>query len=154
MPKHSAGILLFRRTGPHTEVLLAHPGGPLWKNKDEGSWTIPKGEYGGGEDPLAAAKREFQEETGAAVSGDFLPLGEIRQRSGKIVTAWALERDLDPSSVRSNTFSMTWPPRSGKLQEFPEIDRAAWFSLDAARRKIIPAQAEFLDRLGGHLRRS
>jgi predicted NUDIX family NTP pyrophosphohydrolase len=154
MPKHSAGILLFPRRQSHLEVLLAHPGGPLWKNKDEGSWSIPKGEYGGDEDPLAAARREFQEETGIAISGDFIPLGEIRQRSGKIVTAWALERDLDPASVRGNTFSMVWPPRSGKLQEFPEIDRAEWFSLDTARRKIIPAQAELLDRLTGHLRRS
>ncbi len=154
MPKRSAGILLFRRRGPQTEVLLAHPGGPLWKNKDEGSWSIPKGEYTGDEDPLQAAKREFQEETGAAISGDIIPLGEIRQRSGKIVSAWALERDLDPATVRSNTFSMIWPPRSGKSQEFPEIDRAEWLSLDTARRKILPAQAELLDRLEAHLRRS
>lgn len=152
MPKRSAGILLFRRAGAQIEVLLAHPGGPLWKNKDEGAWSIPKGEYKPDEDPLAAARREFQEETGIAITGDFIPLGEIRQRSGKIVTAWALERDLAPASVRSNTFSMIWPPQSGKSQEFPEIDRAEWFSLDTARRKIIPAQAEFLDRLAGHLR--
>jgi len=154
MPKRSAGILLFRRTGPRLEVLLAHPGGPLWKNKDEGTWSIPKGEYGDDEDPLAAAQREFQEETGVTLAGDFIPLGEIRQRSGKIVTAWALEHDLDPAGIHSNTFSMIWPPRSGKLQEFPEIDRAEWFSLPAARHKINPAQAELLERLAGHLRRS
>ena len=153
MPKHSAGILLFRRTRGLLEVLLAHPGGPLWKNKDEGSWSIPKGEYGDDEDPLTAARREFLEETGVAVAGEFIPLGEIRQRSGKIVTAWALERDLDPAAIHSNTFSLIWPPRSGKLQEFPEIDRVEWFSFDAARSKINPAQAELLDRLEHHLRR-
>jgi predicted NUDIX family NTP pyrophosphohydrolase len=147
MPKRSAGVLLFRRKARQIEVLLAHPGGPFWKNKDDGAWSIPKGEYAAGEDPLAAAKREFGEETGLTPSGDFFPLGEIRQPAGKIVSAWALEGDFDTKLLRSNTFSLPWPPRSGKLQEFPEIDRAEWFPLDIARRKILKGQAEFLDRL-------
>ena len=151
MPKRSAGVLLFRRIGPQFEVLLAHPGGPFWKNKDDGAWSIPKGEYGADEDPLTAAKRELAEETGLAPSGDFIPLGEIRQSGGKIVTAWAVEGNWEATSVRSNTFSMTWPPGSGKQQEFPEIDRAAWFSLEGARRKILKAQAPLLERLAGHL---
>ena len=116
MPKRSAGVLLFRRTGPEVEVLLAHPGGPFWKNKDVGAWSIPKGEYTDDEDPLTAARRELQEETGLVASGEFLPLGEIRQRGGKVVIAWALEGDLDATSIHSNTFSMPWPPGSGKLQ--------------------------------------
>ena len=147
MPKRSAGILLFRRAGGEIEVLLAHPGGPFWKNKDDGAWSIPKGEYSDDEDPLAAAKREFAEETGLTPSGDFIPLGEVRQPGGKVVTAWALEGDFDTKLVRSNTFSMVWPPHSGKSQEFPEIDRAEWFRLDVARRKILKGQAELLDRL-------
>ncbi|MBZ5678182.1 MAG: NUDIX domain-containing protein [Acidobacteriia bacterium] len=149
--KQSAGILLFRRVGRKIEVLLAHPGGPFWKNKDDGAWSIPKGEYGDDEEPLAAAKREFAEETGLTLSGDFIPLGEVRQPGGKIVTAWALEGDFDPASLRSNTFSLPWPPGSGKLQEFPEIDRAEWFPLEFARRKILNAQAEVLDRLAQYL---
>lgn len=151
--KQSAGVLLFRRVGSETEVLLAHPGGPFWKNKDDGAWSIPKGEYADNEHPLAAAKREFAEETGLTLSGNFIPLGEVRQPGGKVVTAWALERDFDASfdaeQLHSNTFSMAWPPRSGKLQEFPEIDRAEWFPLDVARRKILKGQAELLDRLAG-----
>jgi len=147
--KKSAGILLFRRVGHEIEVLLAHPGGPFWKNKDYGAWSIPKGEYADNEDPLAAAKREFAEETGLTLSGDFIPLGEIRQPGGKAVMAWALEGDFDTATLRSNTFSMPWPPRSGKLREFPEIDRAAWFPLALARLKILQGQAEFLDRLAG-----
>jgi predicted NUDIX family NTP pyrophosphohydrolase len=147
MPKRSAGVLLFRRRARQIEVLLAHPGGPFWKNKDDGAWSIPKGECAAGEDPLAAAKREFGEETGLTPAGDFVPLGEIRQPAGKIVSAWALEGDFDTKLLRSNTFSLPWPPRSGKLQEFPEIDRAEWFPLDIARRKILKGQAEFLDRL-------
>jgi predicted NUDIX family NTP pyrophosphohydrolase len=147
MPKHSAGVLLFRRVGGEIEVLLAHPGGPFWKNKDEGAWSIPKGEYAENDDPPAAAKREFAEEIGLTPSGVFIPLGEIRQPGGKVVTAWAVEGDLDTTKVRSDTFSMPWPPRSGKLQEFPEIDRAEWFPLEVARRKILKGQAEFLDRL-------
>ena len=151
MPKRSAGVLLFRRAGRETEVLLAHPGGPFWKNKDDGAWSIPKGEYGDDEDPLAAAKREFAEETGLIPSGDFVPLGEVRQPGGKVVTAWAMEGDFDATNLRSNRFSMPWPPGSGKLQEFPEIDRAEWFPLEVARRKILKGQAEFLDRLTRYL---
>ena len=147
--KRSAGVLLFRRVGGEIQVLLAHPGGPFWKNKDDGAWSIPKGEYADDEDPLAAAKREFAEETGLTPLGDFIPLGEVRQPGGKVVTAWALEGDFNTTKLDSNTFSMPWPPRSGKLQEFPEIDRAEWFPLDVARRKILRGQAEFLDRLAG-----
>jgi predicted NUDIX family NTP pyrophosphohydrolase len=153
MPRRSAGVLLFRVTGPEPEVLLAHPGGPLWKNKDDGAWSIPKGEYDESEDPLAAAKRELAEETGLAPAGDFIPLGEIRQPGGKVVTAWAVAGDCDPASLHSNTFSMPWPPGSKRLQEFPEIDRAEWFGLEAARRKILKGQIELLDRLAAHLRR-
>jgi predicted NUDIX family NTP pyrophosphohydrolase len=151
MPKRSAGVLLFRRVGGQTEVLLAHPGGPFWKNKDDGAWSIPKGEYADDEDPLAAAKREFAEETGLTPSGDFVPLGEVRQPGGKVVSAWAVEGDFDTKLLRSNTFSMPWPPGSGKLQEFPEIDRAGWFALEIARRKILKGQAEVLDRLAQYL---
>jgi len=147
MPKCSAGVLLFRRVGGAIEVLLAHPGGPFWKNKDDGTWSIPKGEYDVNEDPFAAAKREFAEETGLTPSGDFIPLGEIRQPGGKVVTAWAVEGDFDPKLLHSNTFSISWPPGSDKLQEFPEIDRAQWFPLDIARRKILKGQAELLERL-------
>jgi predicted NUDIX family NTP pyrophosphohydrolase len=150
MPKRSAGVLLFRRMEAGIEVLLAHPGGPFWKNKDEGAWSIPKGEYGDYENPLAAAKREFAEETGVTLSGKFVPLGEVRQ-TGKIVTAWALEGSFDQTGVRSNTFSMPWPPGSGKLQEFPEIDRVEWFALEVARLKIVRGQAELLERLAKHL---
>jgi predicted NUDIX family NTP pyrophosphohydrolase len=151
MLKRSAGVLVFRRTGAGIEVLLAHPGGPFWKNKDEGAWSIPKGEYGDHENPLAAAKREFAEETGVTLAGQFVPLGEVRQ-TGKIVTAWAVEGSFDQTAgVRSNTFSMPWPPGSGKLQEFPEIDRAEWFALEVARLKIVRGQAELLERLAEHL---
>jgi predicted NUDIX family NTP pyrophosphohydrolase len=129
-------------------VLLVHPGGPFWAKKDAGAWSIPKGEYvDGEEDPLACARREFEEELGTPAPGDLVPLGEVRQKSGKRVTAWAAAGDLDPTGVASNTFTMEWPPRSGRMQEFPEIDRAAWFALDEAREKINPAQAAFLDRL-------
>jgi predicted NUDIX family NTP pyrophosphohydrolase len=129
------------------EVLLVHPGGPFWAKKDEGAWSIPKGEIGDGEDPLAAARREFEEETGVAPDGDFTPLGSLQQPGGKLVFAWALRCDLDPSALRSNSFSMEWPPKSGRQQEFPEVDRAAWFGLEAARLKILKGQAGFLDRL-------
>ena len=128
-------------------MLLVHPGGPFWAKKDAGVWSIPKGEYEDGEDPFAAALREFGEETGTALSADdAVELGSIRQKSGKEVTAWAIAGDLDPASVRSNTFTMEWPPRSGRQAEFPEIDRAGWFGADAAREKLLPAQAELLDR--------
>ncbi len=145
MPRRSAGLLLFRRR-PALEVLLAHPGGPLFATRDV--WGIPKGEYDETEPALAAAYREFAEELGSAPpDGDPLPLGEIRQKGGKLVTAWAVEGDLDPTLVVSNLFTMTWPPRSGRLQEFPEIDRAQWFGVEVARAKILPAQEPFLDRL-------
>jgi predicted NUDIX family NTP pyrophosphohydrolase len=154
MPKRSAGVLLFRRKRPQLEILLVHPGGPFWKNKDDRAWSIPKGEHAEYEDPLAAAKRELAEETGLIVSGDFIPLGEIRQAGGKIVTAWAVEGDCDAASLRSNSFSMEWPPGSGKTQEFPEIDRAEWFPMEIARYKIVEKQAEFLERLARHLQHS
>lgn len=174
--KVSAGVLLFRRRGPALEVLLAHPGGPFFKNKDEGSWSIPKGECEPGEDPLACARREFEEETGVPltqrhrggaargdsgmlvgspapgsvvppISEELIPLGEVKQSGGKRVLAWALERDMDAPKLASNTFEMEWPPKSGRLQRFPEIDRFEWFALDVARTKLIKAQAVFLDRL-------
>ena len=137
---------MYRRR-PGLEVLLVHPGGPFWKNKDQGAWSLPKGEYAEGEEPLTAALREFEEETGQRPEGDFRPLGEVRQAGGKVVTAWAFEGDFDPGALRSNRFSMEWPRGSGKMREFPEIDRAGWFGLDAAREKILKGQAPFLDRL-------
>jgi predicted NUDIX family NTP pyrophosphohydrolase len=144
----SAGILLYRTAGGGTEVLLVHPGGPFWARKDAGAWSIPKGEYGDDEDPRACALREFEEETGTALAPSALiELGSVRQRGGKVVSAWAVEGDLDPETVRSNTFTMEWPPRSGRTAEFPEIDRAAWFGIAEAREKLLPAQAELLDRL-------
>ena len=147
MPKRSAGLLMYRRSGGHVEVLLVHPGGPFWANKDLGAWTIPKGEYGDDEEPLSAAIREFQEETGLVASGPFRALAPIRQRGGKIVDAWAFEGDADPGALKSNSFSLEWPRGSGRMREFPEVDRAGWFSIDDARRRILPAQAGFLDEL-------
>jgi predicted NUDIX family NTP pyrophosphohydrolase len=144
--KKSAGILVYRKS-PRTEVLLVHPGGPYWTKKDAGAWTIPKGEIDENEDPLAAAKRELREETGVDATGQVLPLTPIRQKSGKWVHAWAVEGECDAAAITSNTFMMEWPPRSGKQQEFPEVDRAAWFSFDEARAKIIPAQVPLLDEL-------
>jgi predicted NUDIX family NTP pyrophosphohydrolase len=143
----SAGILMYRRTGPRLEILLVHPGGPFWRNKDEGAWSIPKGEIGEDEGAEVAARREFMEETGCAVSGPLEPLGEIRQRGGKRVTAFVAEGDLDPDAVKSNTFEMEWPPKTGRMQSFPEIDRAAWFDLPAAHAKILESQRALLDRL-------
>jgi predicted NUDIX family NTP pyrophosphohydrolase len=145
--KKSAGILVYRNSARGIEVLLVHPGGPLWKNKDEGAWTIPKGEFTDEETPLDAGNREFTEETGIALYGDFIELTPIQQKGGKWVYASALEFDLDASSVVSNTFEMEWPPKSGKLQRFPEIDRAAWFPVAAAKTKMIPAQTALLDEL-------
>jgi predicted NUDIX family NTP pyrophosphohydrolase len=146
--RRSAGILLYRITGGAPEVLLVHPGGPFWARKDAGVWSIPKGEYDEGEDPRACALREFEEETGTALPpGELIELGGVKQKGGKVVSAWAAEGDLDADSVRSNTFTMEWPPRSGRTAEFPEIDRAAWFGVDAAREKLVAAQAELLDRL-------
>ena len=144
----SAGLLMFRRAADRAiEVLLAHPGGPYWKNKDEGAWTIPKGEYADTEDALAAARREFAEETGFEALPPFLELGEVVQKGGKRILAWGLAGDCDPAQLRSNAFEIEWPPRSGRMQAFPEIDRVAWFGLEAARRKINPAQAVLLERL-------
>jgi predicted NUDIX family NTP pyrophosphohydrolase len=146
--KRSAGILLYRIAGGGPEVLLVHPGGPFWARKDAGAWSIPKGEYDDAEDPRACALREFEEETGTALPpGDLVELGSVRQKGGKVVSAWAAQGDLDTGSVRSNTFTMEWPPRSGRTAEFPEIDRAEWFGVDAAREKLVAAQAEFIDRL-------
>jgi predicted NUDIX family NTP pyrophosphohydrolase len=147
MPQRSAGILMYRRWGDAVEVLLVHPGGPLWKNKDEGAWSIPKGLYEESEDALAAARREFEEETGATPSGEFIPLGEFRQSSAKIVSVWAVEGEFDVTKLTSNTFALEWPPKSGKINDFPEIDRAAWFSPDEARRKILKGQRAVLDAL-------
>jgi len=147
MPRRSAGILLYRRNGA-LEVLLVHPGGPFWARKDLGAWSIPKGEYEEGDDPLAAALRELEEETGHRLEAtDLLELGWIRQRGGKLLTAWAAQGDLDASAITSNTFTMEWPPRSGRRREFPEVDRAGWFDLPAAREKLLAAQTELLDRL-------
>jgi predicted NUDIX family NTP pyrophosphohydrolase len=148
MARRSAGIALYRRSGPELEVLLVHPGGPLWARRDAGAWSIPKGEYEDGEEPVAAARREFAEELGSpAPAGELTDLGEIRQRSGKLVRAWALPGDLDASEVRSNTFMLEWPPRSDRMGEFPEVDRAQWFTLEQARERINPGQVPLLDRL-------
>ena len=146
MPKRSAGLLMYRRNDL-LEVLLAHPGGPFWAKKDMGAWSIPKGEFYSGEDPLLAAKREFEEETGITPEGEFIALGELKQAGGKIVTAWAVEGDCDPSTLKSNTFSMEWPPRSGRMAEFPEVDRWEWFSVEEAEERILAGQRVFLERL-------
>ncbi|SHF73559.1 Predicted NTP pyrophosphohydrolase, NUDIX family [Jatrophihabitans endophyticus] len=151
-PARSAGLLLWRRTTGTHEVLVAHPGGPLWARRDERAWTIPKGEYvasgPGAEAPLDAARREFAEELGSpAPPGEPFPLGEVRQRNGKVVVAWAVEGEFDVTTVSSNTFEMEWPPRSGRRQEFPEIDRAAWVDLETAGVRLVAAQTAFLERL-------
>lgn len=146
--RQSAGILLFRRSGGRLEVLLVHPGGPFWSRRDVGAWSAPKGEYERGNDPLQAARREFEEELGSAPpEGELLDLGEVRQKSGKRVRAWAVEGDLDATTCHSNTFTIEWPARSGQIREFPEVDRAEWFELELAREKLNPAQVAFLDRL-------
>ncbi len=147
MPQTSAGILLFQRRDDGLVVLLAHPGGPFWRNRDEGAWSIPKGELSPGESAEAAARREFTEETGMTPQGELLPLGVIRQRSGKQVEAFALEGDFDVDALRCNHFEMEWPPRSGTMASFPEIDRVAWFALAEARRRILSGQVDLLDRL-------
>lgn len=147
-PAPSAGLLLHRPGPGGPQVLLGHMGGPFWARKDERAWSIPKGEYAPDEDPLAAARREFAEELGSPPPlGTPAPLGDVRQRNGKVVTAWALAGDFDAAAAVSNTFELEWPPKSGRTQAFPEIDRAQWFDLEIARRKIVAAQAEFLDRL-------
>ena len=147
MAKKSAGLLMFRRGSGGVEIFLVHPGGPFWARKDEGAWSIPKGEYNPGEDPFETARREFQEETGFQAGGDFISLSPRKQPSGKVVSAWAVEGDCDASAIKSNTFSMEWPPRSGKQQEFPEVDRAGWFTIPAAKEKILKGQVSFLDEL-------
>jgi len=151
MVKLSAGILMFRRRGGELEVFAVHPGGPFWAKKDDGAWSIPKGEYTPEEDALAAARREFTEETGFAAEGTFMPLQELRQPSGKVIKAWAVEGDCDAAQCHSNTFSMEWPPKSGKMKEFPEVDRAAWFPLETARTKLTKGQVGFLDQLAAKL---
>jgi predicted NUDIX family NTP pyrophosphohydrolase len=143
----SAGVLLYRRRGEMLEVFLVHPGGPYWARKDDGAWSIPKGEYATGDDALAAARREFKEETGVEVNGPFVPLKPVRQSGGKVISAWAAAGDLDPAQLRSNSFVLEWPPKSGTLREFPEVDRGAWFSIAAARIKLNPAQQGLLDQL-------
>jgi len=144
--KRSAGLLLYRMRAQGPEFFLVHPGGPFWTKKDEGAWSIPKGLYGKDEPPLEAARREFAEETGLSVEGDFLALGEFKQPGGKIVAAWLVEADCDPAAVESNRFSMEWPPRSGKTAEFPEIDRAGWFAPEEAMVKIVRGQKPIIER--------
>jgi predicted NUDIX family NTP pyrophosphohydrolase len=161
MARQSAGLLMYRMRGERLEVLLVHPGGPFWVRKDRGAWSVPKGEFGPGEEPLAAAQREFHEETGFTAVGPFAPLDPIKQSGGKIVHAWACAGDCDPDAIKSNAFSLEWPPRSGNVQEFPEIDRAAWFTVEEARDRIFKSQQPLLDQLkqrlgtaeetGGHL---
>jgi predicted NUDIX family NTP pyrophosphohydrolase len=144
----SAGLLAFRDRSGVPEVFLIHPGGPFWTNKDDGAWMLPKGEYiEGQEEPLAAARREFVEETGFPAEGEFIPLGSTKQKGGKLVTAWAFESDFDATLLKSNLFRMQWPPKSGKMESFPEVDRGEWFGMEMARVKILASQAVFLDRL-------
>jgi predicted NUDIX family NTP pyrophosphohydrolase len=150
MARHSAGLLLYRLVGDGVEVLLVHPGGPFWARKDDGAWSIPKGEVEPDEDPLEVALREFEEELGSAAPVRrqmLVELGSVRQRGGKVVSAWCGEGEFDPAGFRSNTFSLEWPPRSGQVKEFPEVDRACWFGPAAARVKLLEAQAELVDRL-------
>ena len=147
MPKQSAGILLYWKSKSELLVFLVHPGGPFFKNKDSGAWSIPKGEFLDDEDALTAAKREFEEETGQAIDGSFVKLEPVRLKSGKIVHAWAVEGDIDHETIYSNSFEMEWPPKSGKKQSFPEIDRAGWFGEDEARMKINSAQSKLIDSL-------
>lgn len=147
MSKKSAGLMLFRQGGQGLEVFLVHPGGPFWAKKDDGAWSIPKGEFSDEEDPIAAAKREFEEETGSQPAGEFIPLKPLKQPGGKLVYAWAVRSDFDLASLKSNMFSLEWPPRSGRTQEFPEVDRAAWFGVESARRKILKGQVGFLNQI-------
>jgi predicted NUDIX family NTP pyrophosphohydrolase len=145
--KISAGILLYRFNAKKPEVFLVHPGGPFWKNKDEGAWSVPKGEFAEDEDPLKAAQREFEEETGIPVSGNFISLTPVKLKSGKLVKAWALEKDMDPAAIKSNTFSLEWPPKSGKTIEVPEVDKAGWFTIEEAKKKINAGQMPLLAEL-------
>jgi len=152
MAKVSAGLLLYRRHDDIMEVFLVHPGGPFWAKKDAGAWSIPKGLIDPGEEPLSAARREFEEETGFTIAGEFIPLGPVKVASGKTIQAWAVEGDCDPDALRSNTFEMEWPPRSGKKQQFPEVDRGGWFNLDEAKEKINKGQVPFIEELKEELR--
>ena len=152
MPKTSAGLMVYRIREGRLEIFLVHPGGPFWARKDMGAWSIPKGEFSESEDPLEAAQREFREETGHEIEGPFLPLQSRKQPSGKIVHAWAVLGDLDPERIQSNTFTMEWPRGSGRQKEFPEVDRAEWFAVEEARRRILPGHVGFLDELIGRLR--
>jgi len=147
MAKTSAGLILYRMQSGQLEVLLVHPGGPFWSKKDEGAWFVPKGELNVGEEPLAGAKREFEEETGLKPEGEFLALGNVKQKSGKTIVAWAFEGDCDPSSIKSNTFTIEWPPKSGRQQEFPEIDRAGFFTVPQAKAKMHPVEYPLVLRL-------
>lgn len=152
MPLHSAGLLLYRRRNGRLDLFLAHPGGPFWAGKDDGVWSIPKGLYEADEEPLAAARREFQEETGTLLDASvaaFIALGELKQKGGKIVHAWAVEGDIDAETIHSNTYAVQWP--QGTWRRYPEVDRAGWFMVDEARRKILPGQEPFIDRLLAHL---
>jgi len=151
MNKKSAGILLYRFHNDLTEVLLVHPGGPYWAKKDLGAWSVPKGEFESGENPLDAAKRELEEETGIKAEGNFIELTPAKQKSGKLVYAWALQKDIDPADIKSNSFEMEWPPKSGKKKSFPEIDKAAWFTMDEARSKIIDGQKPLINELEAKL---
>jgi predicted NUDIX family NTP pyrophosphohydrolase len=144
--KNSAGLLLYRRRGD-LEIFLVHPGGPFWAKKDLGAWSLPKGEFDNGEDPLEAAKREFTEETGFPIDGEFHQLEPLKQRGGKVVHAWAVEADCDASQIRSNLFSIEWPPKSGQMLKFPEVDRAQWFNIPEARKRILAGQSGFIDQL-------
>ncbi len=146
MHKQSSGILVYRRA-VEPEVFLVHPGGPFWQRKEDGAWSIPKGEFSEGEDPFQAARREFEEETGLAITGNFEALDPVKQPSGKVIYVWIVTGELDPNALKSNLFSMQWPPRSGIIQKFPEVDRAAWFSITVARRKIVKGQIPFIDEL-------
>ncbi|MCK5511202.1 MAG: NUDIX domain-containing protein [Thermodesulfovibrionia bacterium] len=154
MPKISAGLLVYRLKQNILQVFLAHPGGPFWTKKDLGAWSIPKGLLNQNENPLEAAQREFEEETGFRVSGQFMPLEPVKQKSGKVIQAWAVEGDCDPSAIRSNTFSIEWPPRSGREQEFPEIDRASWFDIEEAKKRINQGQVDLLIELQNVIQKS
>jgi predicted NUDIX family NTP pyrophosphohydrolase len=147
MAKTSAGILLYRKANNRLEVFLVHPGGPFWAHKDSGAWSIPKGEFESGEQPLAAAKREFKEETGYEIKGDFKELTPVKQSSAKTVYAWAVQGDVDAGAIRSNTFTLQWPPKSGRYEDFPEVDRAQWFDLPTAKQKIVAGQVGLLEQL-------
>ena len=153
MAKRSAGILLYRMRNKFLEVFLVHPGGPFWAKKDDGAWSIPKGEFDDNEDPLKAARREFKEETGTALDGKFIELSPVKQKSGKLVYAWAVNGDIDPTKISSNNFEMEWPPRSGKMRSFPEVDKADWFTLDKAKQKMNAGQVALLDDLASRIQR-